>query len=149
MVGILAWVALAHLAFIYCHQLLYPQKFPDDDYEYVSKDTIEAVLANTFALVNGVFGRLRKATSTEEFVQVLLALFVLSYISQLFSTEGMLWLLTLGAFGFPVIYEKNQTAVDQQIEMIKNKWQDVKINTFDKIPRASSCKTDKGSKDLD
>ena len=71
---------------------------------------------------------------------MLLVLVIFSYISQLFSTAGMLWLVTLLAFSVPKLYLSRKDTVDEQLSSIKGQLTGFKKQAFAKIPRASSVK---------
>ena len=49
---ILSWIGLTLVAYIYVQQQFNKQDFPDDDYEFVSRETLEVVLSNTFGGLN-------------------------------------------------------------------------------------------------
>lgn len=136
---ILGYIALAHIGVVLVYQTINPQKFPDDEYEFISREVIEELISFGNNLIHKTLGKIYSLKSSEDLVQVLITLFIATFFSGIFSTTGFLWLATILGFSVPKLFKTNQTQVETQIEFIKTKFNDIKSQATSNIPRAKSC----------
>ncbi|CAG9327404.1 unnamed protein product [Blepharisma stoltei] len=142
LIEILSYICLSNLVVVFIYQTINPSTFPDDEYEFVSREVLEDLIAFGNDLFHKTFGKIYSLKSTENVIQVLLALFIATFVSGLFSTAGFLWLATILAFVVPIAYSSQKEQVDSQIQFVKGNWDGVKNQVKAMIPKARSCQRD-------
>lgn len=139
LVGLVSWVLLVHLVVLYALQTLYPNKFPDDDYEFVSRELLEDLITYGYNSANSMIKAFLSPRSTEKFIQLLLGLVLFSFVSQLFSTEGFLWTLAVLSFVATPLYKMKSEEINSALEIANQQWTTIKNQAIDKIPKSSSA----------
>lgn len=140
--SLLAYLLLGYVACLYGLQLLGYKIYTDEDnYEFVSREVVEAVLSLTHKQTNALLKQVANMGFDETFVQVLLALFLGVYVAGMFSLAGFLWLVAFLAFTLPPVYATNEGLVSAQVGAAKEAYTKYREVALRSIPRAKSVRS--------
>ena len=137
LISILSSIALSLILVINIHSFLKNQPpSEDDDYLYLSRESLEEVFVVVFDAGRMCSNKIHK--SLEDGVQVVLGLLIFSWMSEIFGAVGLMWISTLVAFALTPQYFSNQSIVDSQVGQVIAKIQDAKRTVFEIIPKYKS-----------
>ena len=139
--SLLAYLLLGYVACLYGLQLLGYKINTEDDYEFVSREVVEAVLSTTHKQTNALLKQVANMGFDETFVQVLLGLFLGVYLAGMFSLAGFLWLVAFLAFTLPPVYAMNEGLVSAQVGAAKEAYTKYREAALRSIPRAKSLQS--------
>lgn len=139
--SLLAYLLLGYVACLYGLQLLGYKINTEDDYEFVSREVVEAVLSTTHKQTNALLKQVANMGFDETFVQVLLALFLGVYFAGMFSLAGFMWLVAFLAFTLPPAYAANEGLVSAQVGAAKDAYTKYREVALRSIPRAKSLRS--------
>lgn len=139
--SLLAYLLLGYVACLYGLQLLGYKIYDEDDYEFVSREMVEAVLSTAHKQTNALLKGVANMGFDETFAQVLLALFLGVYLAGMFSLAGFLWLAAFLAFTLPPVYAANEGLVSAQVGAAKDAYTKYREVALRSIPRAKSLRS--------
>lgn len=103
----------------------------------LSEELVNKYSDSALGKLNGVIIELRRLFLVEDLVDSLkfaVFMWILTYVGALFNGLTLLILGLIAAFSCPIVYEKHQTQIDQQLAMINNQIKDVVGKVQAKVP---------------
>lgn len=133
LISIASSVGLVFIAVINLSSMSKKHCPDDDNYLYLSRETLEEVFVMAFTIGKACSDKVHK--STYDSLQVALALMTFSWLSELFGTVGLLWITFLLAFVLVPQYYLNKEIIHGYIGHISDKASEAKATVYEVIPR--------------
>lgn len=132
LLAVLSFVFLGLIVAVNIYSFLYKTSGEANEYDYVSRETIEDAFVAEFEVVNWVHNKL---TTTQGCVQLLFGLILFSWINDLFGTTFLLWVAVQLVFILPSQYYSRKENVDGIIEFAAENLKEIKENIYGLIPK--------------
>ena len=133
LVSLLASLLLYFTVGLLLYSCMRPAESSADDYEFISRETVEDLFVAAHEAVSCVMG---PKQSFEEFMQTVLAVIVASY---LLSCICLMWLTCIAAFTLPLLYAKQKEQLDPLLAQAKEQIAQAKSMASGLIPKSSKA----------